>query len=197
MASEHTGTEPEETPVPTLNMMGTEAFEACITSALGEGAGSEDHVLLELDVVRADDIEHRFGSEAAAALRKLLAAHLHDVLGGEAPVCDAGHCGLVALLLGTSCEQGSELAHRILQRVEDERFSWHQHPFRLGAHVGVVQLGAAPALPAQWRQLSRDVSEYALQLGGDGVQLLAYGEQALAHLRGESAWHEHISQIIA
>lgn len=171
-------------------------FNALLAQALKDSGGGRRTSLLELNVVRADDIEHIFGDEAAEALRAMLMDHLVSLVGDLVPLTHAGHCDMVVLLEDVACGDAAELAHALRDRIESTMFTWHEHPFRLGSHVAILELGPAPASASAWRDLAREVSACAREMGGAGVQVLAYGEQAHARMSGERSWHDHISEIV-
>ena len=101
------------------------------------------------------------------------------------------------LLLDTSRREGADLAHTLHDHIEGKTFHWHEHPFRLGVHVGLLELGPQPANAGAWLSRVKEVRSSAGELGGSGVHLLAYRERALQDMAQELDWHEHITQIIA
>ncbi len=188
---------PPDQPSEGLWLHSRDAFVAQLQRAVTATAQGESHLLLGLDIARADEIRATCGDAFCAALRDVILDHVRPLVHTSIPALDSDSTDITLLLLNTSRSEGVELAHSLHDRIEGKTFHWHQHPFRLGVHVGLLELGPQPADAAAWLARVADVRRSAGELGGSGVHLLAYREHALADMAQELDWHEHITQIIA
>ena len=174
-----------------------DAFYERLQQAIAATADGESHLLLDLDIARAQEIRATCGDAFCAALRDVILDQLRPLVHSSIPALDSEGTDLALLLLNTTRGEGVDLAHSLHDRIEGKTFHWHQHPFRLGVHVGLLELGPQPASAAAWLSRVEDVRRSAGELGGSGVHLLAYRERALADMAQELDWHEHITQVIA
>lgn len=161
--------------------------------AVGQG---RPHILLSVEIARGDDIREVCGEGACEDLRQRTRSQLSELLDAGVPIMERNATAFNLLLADTSRKQASELAHRIHDQIEDSMFHWHGHPFRLGAHVGVLELGPQPDDPKAWLARAEEVSRSAGELGGSGVYLLAYRVHALQEMARALDWHTHITEVI-
>ena len=170
-----------------------------LTRALEDCGRGRPAALLHLDTARACDIALSCGEVGAQALHDCIVEALPARRSGSRgdPLLAAELCGFTVLLKDCAANDAVHAAKRIRTAVDGLLFHWHGHPFRLGVHVGVVELGPAPATPRPWLDAVREASNAALELGGTGVQLVKYADRAWSDIAHERDWHEHIREILA
>ena len=152
--------------------------------------------MMHLDVARADDISSHCGETGARALRDLIQGIVHNQLGPTVPVHESSTCAMSLLLPETLPEGAVILARRLRGAIDNGTFSWHGHPFRLGAHIGLVELGPQPLEPQMWMRLVQEACKAARELGGSGIQLVSRSDHAWRDLEEEKEWHDHLTEVI-
>lgn len=171
-------------------------FRHALAAALDRVAEGHPNALLQLEVARAGDIYDCYGDHALTALRSLLGRILYTQLGPDVPTCDTGMCGLLVLLENCLSRDALIVAKRLRGAVDQATFRWHGHPFRLGAHLGVLELGQTPSDPEAWLARARQASSTARELGGTGIQLVEQSGRAWRDIDQEREWHDHLTEIL-
>jgi GGDEF domain-containing protein len=179
-----------------LDMRDEEDFLSCLGEAIQSCQAGRPNALMHLDVARADDISAHCGASGAHALRDLVDAMVHNQLGPTVPVHETGTCAMSLLLPNTLPQGAVTLARRLRGAIDNGTFTWHGHPFRLGAHIGLVELSHQPPDPAMWMRLVQAACKAARELGGSGIQMVTGSEQAWRDLEKEKEWHDHLSEVI-
>ncbi len=171
-------------------------FLAALAAAIAASGRGQPAALLHLDVARAGDIETTCGQSAIRALQDLIEAVVHNQIGPAVPACLVG-IGEASLLLPDTLPADAVVrAKRIRGALDQGRFSWHGHPFRLGAHVGLVELGPQPEEPQAWLALVRRACQAARDLGGSGIQLVTLSDHAWQDLEREQEWRRHLTEVM-
>lgn len=179
-----------------LNLLDEQAFRDAVDGALERAARGRPSALLHLDIARACDIEAACGEAGLHALRDLLFASVYDQL-GPAPQLTSRPPGALALLLGDVLPADAMLlAKRLHGALDKGTFTWHHHPFRLGAHIGLVELGPEPREPEAWIRRACEACAAARELGGSGIQMMPRTEHAWNDLEREREWHKHLTEVI-
>lgn len=185
------------TPPPTLlNLLDDEAFRTAVDATLERTARGRPGALLHLDIARACDIQAACGDAGLLALRDLLFAIVYNQLGPALPIATRPPAALVLLLPDVLPADAVRLAKRLRGSLDKGIFTWHGHPFRLGAHIGLVELGPDPRQPATWIQRACEACTAAQELGGSGIQMMARSDHAWTDLEREREWHKHLTEVI-
>ena len=181
------------------NVPASSQFEAQLADALAACTMERRAALLHLDVARAFDIQHNFGNVGCKALHERIYETLPARRSGSRsdPILASGLCGFTLLLADCAPENAMSAAERLRRAVDASVFRWHGHPFRLGVHVGVVELGPEPVVLRPWLEAVREASVAARELGGTGVQLIEYADRAWMNVAREREWHDHLREVLA
>ncbi len=175
------------------------SFDDQLARALGDCARGRPAALLHLDTARACDIALSCGEVGSQALHDCIVKALPARRSGSRsdPILTDELCGFTVLLRDCAAHDAVHAAKRLRSAVDSLLFHWHGHPFRLGVHVGVVELGPAPVALRPWLDAAREAATAARELGGTGVQLVRYADRAWRDIAHEREWHEHLREIIA
>jgi len=196
MASPHPGASGSK-PSPTLlNLLDDTAFRDAVDAALERTAHGRPGALLHLDIARASDIQTACGEDGLAALRDLLFAIVYNQLGPAPPIAARPPGALALLLPDVLPADAVVLAKRLRGSLDKGTFTWHGHPFRLGAHIGLVELGPDPRQPEAWIRRAQEACAAAQELGGSGIQMMARSDHAWNDLEREREWHKHLTEVI-
>jgi hypothetical protein len=172
------------------------SFIKRVECALSQASRRRSNFLMQLDVCRAHDIRELSGGEALDAVHTLVRGIVCKQLGSDVPGLIRPDCALSLLLADTSRRIVAVQAREILTCIDGEDFRWMGHPFRLGAHVGLVELGDTSIPAHAWLMLARETCKAAEELGGSGIRLVSGGAQAWRDLQQDRAWHDHLAEII-
>lgn len=174
-------------------------FEARLATSLAACAEGTPAALLHLDIACAIDIEQSCGASGFSALHERVYGALPSRRRGARgdPMLASELCGFTLLLRECSADDALHVGERLRAAVESSMFEWNGHPFRLGVHVGVVELGGPPRSIRRWLEIAREASVAARELGGTGVQLVELGGDAWSNVARECEWHDHLREIIA
>ncbi len=179
-----------------LNTRRHSEFLDLLAQAIEASGRGRPAALMHLDVARARDIGATCGRDGLNALQDLLLAVVYNQLGPERPVHGARPGELSLLLSRMLPADAVTVAKRLRSALDNGTFSWHGHPFRLGAHIGLVELGPQPEAPADWLNLVRSACDAAGELGGSGIQLVTLSDHAWSDLEREREWHRHLTEVI-
>lgn len=180
----------------TLTVCEESEFLAHLEQALEACVRGRPSALIHLDVARAQDIRETCGRPALDALRDLTQSISYHQLGPHVPACLSRDCAMSLLLADMLPTDAAIRAKRLLNSMDDGTFTWHGHPFRLGAHIGVVELGPHPTTVEGWLHLAREACEAARELGGSGIRAVPLGDDAWRDLKRDRDWHDHLAEII-
>ena len=181
---------------PNLLICDERAFIEHLEQALARCAEGRPNALLHLDVARAHDIRETCGARALGALRDLVQTITYNQLGPGVPACLIRDCAMSLLLEDMLPSDAAIRARRLLVSIDDGTFSWHGHPFRLGAHIGLVELGATTTPPEGWLSLAQEACKAAGELGGSGIRAVPLGDDAWRDLERDRDWHDHLAEVI-
>lgn len=179
-----------------LNLLDQDAFRDAVDGAIEGAAHGRPAALLHLDVARAGDVRTACGEAGVHALRDLLFAIVHNQLGPAPPVAAVPPGALALLLPDVLPADAVLIARRLRGSLDNGTFIWRGYPFRLGVHIGVVELGPDPRQPEAWIQRACEACAAAQELGGSGIQMMARTEHAWNDLEREREWHKHLAEVI-
>lgn len=153
--------------------------------------------LVHLEVAGARSVEDTAGREAVAALRAAVSATLSARLGERVALSSSGLCEFTLILEGQDRDRALAEVRAIKEAVATMRFRWHDHPFTMSVHAGVLELGPGDVPVQRWLGRAREACAAARELAGDGIQVMAFDDHAWQNLARDREWRRHISEIIA
>jgi len=117
-------------------------IERRIADAIGQARDGKQSALLFIDLdqfkIINDTCGHQAGDEFLRRAGKTLREQLRD---GEA-LARLGGDEFAVLVRDCSADQAAILAETLIRAIYDIRFAWEQRVFRVGASIGVVEIGA-------------------------------------------------------
>ena len=198
MVSTHTTPSPVRKPA--HHAGGNSRFKQQLATFLHDRDPEQPAALVHLELSRAQNILQCCGRERDSDLCERVLAQLPVRRAGKRvdPMMVSAAGKFTLLLENCTAEDAVVAARRLCRTLDGVDFRWHEHSFRLGAHVGVVELApAAPASPGLWLQRAREACSLAQEMGGTGVTLLRHGDLGLREVQREREWREHLCEIIA
>jgi len=175
---------------------GIHDFERRLADALRRQADGESAALVHLEVDGAWDVRDAAGKEAATALREAVAATLAGHVDAPMIRVPNRYCAFCLLLEDTPLDDAVRQARALKHDVDALRFRWREHPFRLAACAGVLELGEQPDRASYWLAAAREACAAARELGGRGVQEVALDEHAWPDIARRREWVQHLTEII-
>jgi diguanylate cyclase (GGDEF)-like protein/PAS domain S-box-containing protein len=92
------------------------------------------------------------------------------------------------VLLNRSPEEAEALAEKICRAVQDFRFSWQSHSFKIGASIGLVHLDGDYRDTSDVLNFADAACYLSKERGRNQVQVYREDNQAIAQRRDESQW---------
>ncbi|NJR69937.1 MAG: diguanylate cyclase [Synechococcales cyanobacterium CRU_2_2] len=92
------------------------------------------------------------------------------------------------ILLNRSPEEAEALAEKICRAVQDFRFAWQSHTFKIGASIGLVHLDADYRDTSDVLNSADAACYFSKERGRNQVQVYRGDNQAIAQRRDESQW---------
>lgn len=167
-----------------------------LTRCLAGSGPPRGAVLAHLDVAGAWDVKDVGGNPALGDLRESVASTLATTLGDGVTTAQGGLCGFTLLLEGRRLRDALEEVFAAKEAIDELRFTWQGHPFRLWAHAGVLELRADRAPARRWLARAREACAAARDLAGRGVQVVECNDHAWGDIARKREWVQHLSEII-
>lgn len=186
-------------PPPCANSLGAQ-FHTKLTNSLQACGSGYRSALIHLNVTRAHDIRRSCGRDGCRALRERILEILpvRRIEARGDPLMVSNLCGFTVLLENCAPEDAVNAGQRLRRAANEAVFRWHGHPFHLGAHAGVVELGPESLVATRrWMERARSACTAAEALGGTGVMLVRHNDHAWSEVERERAWHDHLWEVMA
>jgi len=156
----------------------------------------ESSVLLYMDLDRFKAINDTCGHLAGDQLLRQLAEQMKAEIRGQDVLARLGGDEFGLILQNCQIDQGTRLAKRIREKVENYRFHWRDQDYGVGVSIGVVaiddQENDAEALLGQV-----DAACYLAKTHGHkGVHVVNTQDHSLMQVRGDMNWVHRIDSAI-
>ena len=164
-------------------------FEQRLTMALRNAKDwNSEHALLYLDLDRFKVVNDTCGHVAGDELLKQLALVLQDQVRESDTLARLGGDEFGLLLENCPIDQAVQIAEKLLQAINDFRFSWGGKTFSVGGSIGLAAITAHnPSVDDLLR--NADIACYAAKDGGrNRIHIYKDEDVELQRRRGEMHW---------
>lgn len=144
----------------------------------GLSAGSDENVLLFLDLDQFKSVNDTCGHAAGDELLKLLGPLLRGRLRKRDTLARLGGDEFSILLEGCPLEQAQQIAENIRSEVEQLGFTYDGHSFRISASIGLLVLTGQEWIAAEALSTVDAACYAAKSAGGNRVELALQGTDA-------------------
>lgn len=145
--------------------------------------------LLYIDLDQFKVLNDTCGHAAGDALLRELGSVLQAEMGPSQLLARLGGDEFGVLAEHCALDEALEIAERLLDAVNDFRFTWEGKPFTLGASVGVVMLSADTTKDMAGVLSAADTACYmAKDLGRNRVQVFEWDDREIAARRDQMHW---------
>ena len=156
----------------------------------------EKHALLYIDLDQFKLVNDSCGHPAGDQLLKHLARHLRSGLRESDTLARLGGDEFGVLLKNCAMDRAHLLAHKLLDSIKDYRFTWEERTFKMGASIGLVQVGGDQC--AQSLLSMADMACYeAKDRGRNRVHVYTEGDEGLNQRLGEMEWIPRLQAAMA
>lgn len=163
-------------------------FEERVKRALCSTRRGRRHALLYLDLDQFKIINDTCGHMAGDALLRQLSVVLSTPIRGQDTLARLGGDEFGILLNDCTPEQAHEVAERLLDIIQDFRYTWEQKSFAIGASIGLVML-EDPSQTLSDVLRAADMACYAAKdKGRNRVHVYRSDDAELRRRHGEMEW---------
>ena len=169
-------------------------FERRLISALERAAPDYQYALFYLDLDQFKIVNDTCGHVAGDELLKQVTALLKGPVRGTDILARLGGDEFGVLLENCSQAHAEEVAGRMLQLVNEFRFSWKDKTFSIGVSIGLVMLNNVEQTYSDIMRAA-DMACYAAKDNGRGcIHVYHQDDVELVQRRGEMEWVEQINR---
>ncbi len=171
-------------------------FERRLKQALKNASSDKQYALLYLDLDQFKIVNDTSGHIAGDEMLKQVTALLKEPVRGSDILARLGGDEFGVLLENCSLTHAEEVAGRMLQLVEEFRFTWQDKIFSIGVSIGLVMLDSPDQTHTEIMRAA-DMACYAAKDHGRGrIHVYRPDDAELVQRRGEMEWVSHISNAL-
>ena len=152
------------------------------------------HALLYLDLDQFKVINDTCGHIAGDELLRQVAGLMHPLIRDSDTLARLGGDEFGILLEGCSLRQAEQIAHKLLQSLEEFRFAWQDKTFRVGVSIGLVGIHARSGTLSTVLSAADGACYMAKEKGRNRIWLHQEDDREIAHRQGEMEWVSRIMQ---
>ena len=172
-------------------------FERRVTHAIDRArVDNVQHALCFVDLDQFKVVNDTCGHAAGDELLRHLAAHLRQHLRRQDTLARLGGDEFGLLLEYCDRPAAEAVAGELLSALQEFRFVWKEHVFRIGASIGVVMLPNGEQSLAQAFSAADSACYAAKEAGRNQVVFDSVDDEALARRRGEMGWVSRITEAL-
>lgn len=164
-------------------------LERQLASAKEQG---KRHVLLYLDLDQFKVINDTCGHVAGDELLRQIASLMRPLIRDSDTLARLGGDEFGILLEGCSGAQAEQIAHKLLQSLEDFRFVWQDKTFRVGISIGLVGIHAGSGSASAVLSTADAACYMAKDKGRNRVWVHQDDDHEAARRQGEMEWVSRI-----
>jgi diguanylate cyclase (GGDEF)-like protein/PAS domain S-box-containing protein len=151
------------------------AFDRALNGAIAATRdGPRRHCLLYIDLDRFKPVNDTAGHAAGDELLRQVAQTIRSVCREHDIAARIGGDEFAVLLQDCGRTFGQSIADRIVRAIGSLEFSWTGRSYRIGASVGLTQVGSQPSSPLGF-MAEADAACYAAKAAGRGIAI-AFGD---------------------
>ena len=172
-------------------------FERRVTQAIDRArVDNVQHALCFVDLDQFKVVNDTCGHAAGDELLRQLAAHLRNHLRRQDTLARLGGDEFGLLLEYCDRPAAERIARELLSALQEFRFAWKEHAFRVGASIGVVILPNGEQSLTQAFSAADSACYAAKEAGRNQVVFDSVDDEALARHRGEMGWVSRITEAL-
>ncbi|MCR4331720.1 MAG: EAL domain-containing protein, partial [Sulfuricaulis sp.] len=152
------------------------------------------HAFLYLDLDQFKVINDTCGHIAGDELLRQVAGLMHPLIRDSDTLARLGGDEFGILLEGCSLRQAEQIAHKLLQSLEEFRFAWQDKTFRVGVSIGLVGIHARSGTISTVLSAADGACYMAKEKGRNRIWLHQDDDREIAHRQGEMEWVSRIMQ---
>ena len=152
------------------------------------------HALLYLDLDQFKVINDTCGHVAGDELLRQVAGLMHPLIRDSDTLARLGGDEFGILLEGCSLRQAEQIAHKLLQSLEEFRFAWQDKTFRVGVSIGLVGIHARSGTLSTVLSAADGACYMAKEKGRNRIWLHQDDDREIAIRHGEMEWVSRIMQ---
>ena len=152
------------------------------------------HALLYLDLDQFKVINDTCGHVAGDELLRQVGALMHPMIRDSDTLARLGGDEFGILLEGCSLRQAEQIAHKLLQSLEEFRFAWQDKTFRVGVSIGLVGIHSRSGTISTVLSAADGACYMAKEKGRNRVWLHQDDDREIANRQGEMEWVSRIMQ---
>lgn len=182
---------------PLTGLFNRHFFEQRLTQALQTvRIGGVGHVLLYLDLDQFKVVNDTCGHIAGDELLKQLAFLLQSQLRESDILARLGGDEFGLLLEGCPRDHAEHIATKLLQAINEFRFSWSGKSFAVGGSIGLVPISTSDTNVSELLR-SADIACYAAKdLGRNRIHIYSEDDTELLRRQGEMQWVSRINAAL-
>ncbi|MBI3778404.1 MAG: EAL domain-containing protein [Gammaproteobacteria bacterium] len=150
------------------------------------------HALLYLDLDQFKVINDTCGHVAGDELLRQVAGLMRPLIRDSDTLARLGGDEFGILLEGCSLPQADQIAHKLLQSLEEFRFAWQDKTFRVGVSIGLVGVHARSGTISAVMSTADSACYMAKEKGRNRVWIHHDNDREAAHRQGEMEWVSRI-----
>ncbi len=134
----------------------------------GQTGGGRSHVLCFIDLDRFKIVNDTAGHAVGDALLYELGQALAREVRSTDVLARLGGDEFALLLLDCTVEQAEQIAHKLIDRIENLNFRWRGRSYDISASIGIARLSSDSSANVADVMAQADVACYAAKTGGRG-----------------------------
>ena len=155
---------------------------------------NKSHALLYLDLDQFKVINDTCGHIAGDELLRQVAGLMHPLIRDSDTLARLGGDEFGILLEGCSLRQAEQIAHKLLQSLEEFRFAWQDKTFRVGVSIGLVGIHGRSGTISTVLSAADGACYMAKEKGRNRIWLHQDDDREIANRHGEMEWVSRIMQ---
>ncbi len=144
--------------------------------------------LCYMDLDRFKIVNDTCGHEAGDELLRQVTLTVQQRISSQDIFARVGGDEFALILLNRSPEEAEALAEKICRVVQEFRFAWQAHTFKIGASIGLVHLDEDYRDTSEILSSADAACYFSKEQGRNQVQVYRGDDQAIAQRRDESQW---------
>ena len=173
------------------------AFEDRLGQFLANAVSDRtQHALLYIDLDQFKIVNDACGHSAGDQLLRQLAAVLRKETRQSDLLARLGGDELGILLHSCQLDEANQIAHKLLQTINDFRFVWRDRTFTISASVGLVAFGGGPESPAAILSAADAACYAAKDKGRNRVLVYQTDDNDLSQRRNQMQWATRLKQAL-
>jgi diguanylate cyclase (GGDEF)-like protein/PAS domain S-box-containing protein len=178
---------------PLTGLANRREFEVLLERLLASAKEQDKHhALLYLDLDQFKVINDTCGHVAGDELLRQIAGLMRPLIRDSDTLTRLGGDEFGILLEGCYIPQAEQIAHKVLELLEDFRFVWQDKTFRVGVSIGLVGIHAGCGSASGVLSVADGACYMAKDKGRNRVWVHQDDDREAAHRQGEMEWVSRI-----